>query len=70
MHDVQPLHRAALDHWGQLPIVRRSEFTAKHFADADIVRCNSQPPSGSRMTLAERTHYLLQAVRSQSVPPK
>ena len=25
---------------GQLP----SEFTAKHFVDADILRCNSQPP--------------------------
>ena len=70
MHDVQPLHRAALDLWDQLPLARHSEFTAKYFVNADIARCNSQPPTGSRMTREERTQYLLQAVRSQSVPPK
>ena len=42
VHGVQPLHRAALDHWGQLPLVRHTEFTAKYFVNAYIARCSSQ----------------------------
>ena len=66
VHAVEQLCAGAAQHWNNVPLPKRSDAIARHFAESDIARANSLPPLGTRSTREEKVRYLLQACR---VPP-
>ena len=61
---VQPLHQAALDHWGVIPLARRSEELALA-ASRQAVEDHAAPPRVlSQAVVDERVARLLGALRA------
>ena len=62
VHGVQPLHQAALDHWGLVPLARRGEVLARA-ASSLAVAADSRPPRVlSQAVVNERVAWLVDAL--------